>query len=45
MIMKKELYLPPEMRERPLLCNDGFLVLSTEQSTFENYYYEDLDTE
>ena len=43
--MKKELYLPPEMRVEPLALNSGVLILSTESSTFEDYYYEDLDTE
>ena len=43
--MKKEHYLPPELRVRDLLLNRGVLILSTESSTIEDYYYEELDDE
>lgn len=43
--MKKEPYSPPEVRAMVLSLNTGVLILSTESSTIEDYYYEDLDTE
>jgi hypothetical protein len=43
--MKKELYLPPELRVIELLLNRSVLILSTESSTIEDYYYEELDDE
>ena len=43
--MKKEPYLPPELRVKPLSLNHGVLILSAETSTIEDYHYEDLDTE
>ena len=43
--MKKELYLPPELRVIELLLNRSVLILSTESSTIEDYYSEELDDE
>ena len=43
--MKKELYLPPELREIEIMLNRSVLILSTESSTIEDYYYEELDDE
>ena len=43
--MKKELYLPPELRVIELLLNRSVLILSTESSKIEDYYYEELDDE
>ena len=43
--MKKELYLPPELQVIELLLNRSVLILSTESSTIEDYYYEELDDE
>lgn len=43
--MKKEHYLPPELQVSELLLNRGILILSTESSTIEDYYYEELDDE
>jgi len=43
--MKEELYLPPELQVSELLLKCGVLILSTESSTIEDYYYEELDDE
>ena len=43
--MKKEAYLPPEVRALEMTLDTGILILSGESSTIEDYYYEDLDNE
>lgn len=43
--MKKEPYFPPEVRAMELSLNTGVLILSTDSSTIEDYYYEEFDTE
>ena len=42
--MKKELYLPPELRVKDLLLCNGILAVSG-TGTLEDYQFEDLGTE
>ena len=44
-IMKKELYLPPELRVKELSLFNGILSVVSGSGTLDDFVYEDLGTE
>ena len=43
--MKKELYLPPELRVKELSLYNGILSVASGNGTLDDFQYEDLGTE